>query len=39
MEETTTIRIKFSTKTKLDKIGNKNDSYDDVINRLIKKVG
>lgn len=34
--DTTTIEVKRKTKAKLDKIGNKNESYNDVIERLLK---
>jgi hypothetical protein len=33
--DTTTIRVKFKTKRRLDEFGNKGDSYDDLLNRLI----
>ena len=33
----TTIRIRVKTKKKLDEIGRKNESYNDVIERLLKK--
>jgi len=35
MERTTWIRIKRTTKTELDEIGRKPESYDDVVRRLI----
>jgi predicted transcriptional regulator len=35
-EETTTIRITFDTKAKLDDIGKKSDTYDDIIKRLLE---
>ena len=34
-DKSTTIRIKQSTKIKLSKLGNKNDSFDDIINKLL----
>ena len=37
-EDTTTIRVKISTKELLDKFGKKPESYDEVILRLIKVV-
>ena len=33
--ETTTIRLTPETKARLDKFGNKGDTYEDVIKRLI----
>ena len=36
-DKSTTIRIKQSTKIKLIKRGNKGDSFDDIINRLLKQ--
>lgn len=33
---TTTIRIKRETKKKLEKLGNKGDTFDEIINRLIE---
>lgn len=36
-EEFTTIRIKKTTKKKLDEKGTKADSYDDIILRLLKE--
>jgi hypothetical protein len=35
-EETTTIRLKKSTKILLDKFGTKPESYDDILLRLLK---
>jgi len=35
MAKETTIRIKKPTKKRLEKIGKFNESYDDLINRLI----
>ena len=35
MEKTTTIRILLKTKTDLDLIGRKPESYDDIVRRLI----
>ena len=32
------IAISLNTKNKLDKLGNKGDSYEDVIKRLIKEI-
>ena len=37
MESTTTIRIKRSTKQKLNDVGQKGMTYDDIINELLKK--
>lgn len=37
-EEKTTIQISLDTKSRLDKLGFKNDSYDDVIKRLLDKL-
>ena len=37
MESTTTIRIKRSTKQKLNEVGQKGMTYDDIINELLKK--
>jgi hypothetical protein len=37
MKEYTHIRIQKSTKQLLDKIGKKPESYDDIVNRLIKE--
>jgi len=34
--ETTTIRLQKETKEKLDKIGNKSESYDDILIKLLK---
>jgi len=36
-KHTTTITIKNETKKMLDKIGKKNESYDDVIRKLLGK--
>jgi hypothetical protein len=38
MVEYTYIRLKKETVEKLKKIGSKNETYDDIINRLIKEV-
>lgn len=35
---TTTISISKKTKTRLDQHGSKNDSYDDVVNKILDKV-
>lgn len=35
-EGKTTIEIKRNTKSKLDKIGKKGESYNDIIERLLK---
>lgn len=35
-DDTTTIELKKTTKAKLDKLGNKGDSYNDIIERLLK---
>jgi predicted transcriptional regulator len=35
MAETTTVRVSDETKERLDKAGNKGDTYDDIINRLL----
>jgi hypothetical protein len=35
-EDTTTIRLKISTKELLDEFGKKPESYDDIILRLLK---
>ena len=32
---TTTIRVKRNTKKRLEEIGKKNDSFDDIINKLL----
>lgn len=32
---TTTIRIKRTTKRRLEELGKKNDTFDDIINKLI----
>jgi len=37
MEETKLIKVKLSTKDKLDKLGSKGESYDDIIVRLLNK--
>lgn len=34
-ENTTTIEVKRTTKTKLDKLGKKGETYNDIIERLI----
>ena len=34
--ETTLIRIAVQTKSELDKIGNKGDTYEDVVRRLLE---
>ena len=36
MKRVTTIQVKDDTKHKLDLIGSKGDSYDDIIRRLLK---
>jgi len=36
-EKTELIRVKKSTKDKLDYLGYKVDTYDDIINRLLQK--
>ena len=36
MKEHTTIKLLRTTKEKLDKYGNKNESYDEIIFRLLK---
>lgn len=33
--ETTTIRISHDTKKRLDILGAKNDTYEDIVNRLV----
>lgn len=33
--ETTTIRLKNTTKKLLDKLGSKGESYDEILNKLI----
>jgi len=33
----TTIRVKYSTKDLLDKIGSKGDTYDSIVSKLAKK--
>lgn len=38
MEGFTTITIKRETKAKLDKLGKKNESYEDLVKRLIEMV-
>ena len=35
-DDTTTIEVKKTTKAKLDKLGKKGDSYNDIIERLLK---
>lgn len=35
-DKTSTIEVKLTTKSKLDKLGKKGDSYDDIIVRLLK---
>ena len=37
IDKSTTIRVKESTKIKLNKIGERGESFDDIINRLISK--
>jgi len=37
VEKITTIALRISTKKMLDEFGKKNESYDDIIRRLIKK--
>ncbi len=39
MRETTTIVLKRITKEKLDGLGSKGDTYNDIIVRLLKKNG
>lgn len=34
---TTTIQVSYELKAKLDKLGSKNDSYEDIIIKLMKK--
>ena len=34
-EEITTLRVKVSTRDRLADIGNKDDTFDDIINRLV----
>jgi ribosomal protein S3 len=36
-DSTTLIRVYISTKKALDILGKKNDSYDDIIKKLLKK--
>lgn len=38
MNEKTTIQVTVKTKDRLDKIGIKGDTYDDIINRLLDQV-
>lgn len=33
------IVLKVSTKKILDKLGKKNDTYDDIINRILDRIG
>ncbi len=35
-DDTTTIELKKTTKSKLDKLGKKGDSYNDIIEGLLK---
>ena len=35
-KDTTTIQISFKLKSKLDKLGKKNDTYENIIERLLK---
>ena len=37
--ERTVISVHLDTKSDLDQIGNKGDTYDSIIKRLIKKIG
>ena len=37
-EETALIRVTISTQKRLDDLGKKTDSYDDIIKRMIDKV-
>lgn len=37
MDKRTTITIFQSTKKKLDRLGRKNESYDELIRKLVKK--
>lgn len=37
MEQNPKIVVKEETKRALDKLGDKNDTYDDIIQKLIKK--
>ena len=37
VDKSTTIRVKQSTKIKLNKIGERGDSFDDIINKLIEE--
>jgi hypothetical protein len=36
-KEITTVTVTIDTKKKLDKFGNKGESYDNIINNLLKK--
>ena len=37
-DEKTTIQVTVKTKARLDKIGFKKDTYDDIVNRLLDQV-
>ena len=37
-EEKTTIQISLDNKNRLDKLGGKGDSYDDILTRLLDKI-
>lgn len=37
-DEKTTIQVTVKTKDRLDKIGFKKDTYDDIVNRLLDQV-
>ena len=39
MSEKTSIQLLRDTKARLDKIGLKKDTYDDIINRLLDQMG
>lgn len=36
-KDSTLIRVRFLTKDKLDRLGKKTDTYDDIITRLLEK--
>lgn len=38
MNEKTTIQVTVKTKERLDKIGFKKDTYDDILNRLLDQL-
>lgn len=38
-KDKTSIQISRNTKEKLDKIGNKGDTYDSIVRRLLEKYG